>query len=218
MCCCGAIRWRKRWLRCKGRGRLRAALLSWLKLSLEGPYRAKYQIGIRPGVCGMNTEFLDLAAGRIFEILSLVVAIVALAYAILALRVAKQANQIAKESSLAAMRVRLRDEVSAAQISLLRLEEACQRTRNQWEQHWIQHIPVLGRPSGKFFSEPQETRHISEAERDGRAMFNLVRQSTTDPVSNDASELESHIILAQKTAIEIDQLSLRLEAPKSFGL
>lgn len=191
--------------------------MSWLKLSLEGPYRAQYQIGIRPGVCGMNAEFLDLAAGRIFEILSLVVAIVALAYAILALRVAKQANQIAKESSLAAMRVRLRDEVSAAQRSLLRLEEACQRTRNQWEQHWIQHIPVLGRPSGKFFSEPQETRHISEAERDGRAMFNLVRESTTDPVSNDASELESHIIFAQKTAIEIDQLSLRLEAPKPFG-
>jgi len=48
-------------------------------------------------------------------------------------------------------------------------------------------------------------------------MFNLVRESTTDPVSNDASELESHIIFAQETAIEIDQLSLRLEAPKRSG-
>ncbi|GAB1478496.1 hypothetical protein MASR2M74_10430 [Paracoccaceae bacterium] len=165
----------------------------------------------------MITELLNVAADRIFEIMSLLVAVVALVYAMLALRVAKQANQIAKESNIAALRVRLRDEVSAAQINPLGLQEACQRTKSQWERYWIKHVPAFGRPSGIFHHQPKETRHIVETETAGRKLFQRLSEATVNPVSNNAIELESHIIFAQQTAMEIDQLSLRLEGPKPFG-
>jgi len=165
----------------------------------------------------MFAEVTKYAVDHAFEIMSLFVAIVALAVARLALKVALQANQIAKETHTSALRVRLRDEVSAAKRSLVALEEACRQIRNQWEQHWAKHLPIFGRPNLHFFDQPQETRHISENERAGRALFQELSKATGMPVSNDTAELERRIVLAQQTSLDIEQLIHRLEGPKPLG-
>lgn len=161
----------------------------------------------------MTGDFLVTFADHAFEIASLFVSAAALAYAALALRAARQAIQIAKESDLTGLRLKARDEISAAERSLNKLQEVCSLTRDQWERHIDKHYPVLGRG----LSQPKETRHIAELERAGRALLQEIKDATPIAATSNAAELERFIKHAQETAMRIERLTFDLMAPKPLG-
>jgi hypothetical protein len=162
----------------------------------------------------MIRDFVTFLADHALEIASLLVSAAALVYAALALQAARHAIQIARDSDLAALRLRAHNELSAAQRSLYKLQEACNLTRQQWERHLEKHYPPLGRG----FNQPKETQHIREIERKGTTLLQLLKDDTPTTTISSAAELERFVKHAQDTAMRIEQLSFDLTAPKPIGI
>ncbi len=154
---------------------------------------------------------LDLVAQRVFEIISLLIAVAALVYAALAFKTAKHAIQATKDSDLTALRVKMQEGISDAERSLIRLHDACHETRLQWENRHDRHMPVLGNGLG-FGSE---TDHIRELEYTGASLLEDLAVSAPKAATSNADEIEAFIAKAQSASVQIERLKFRLETPKS---
>ncbi len=153
----------------------------------------------------------DLFAQRAFEVISLLIAAAALVYAALAFRAAKHAVRATKDSDLTALRVKMLDGISDARRSLIRLHEACQATRNQWEDMNGRHFPVLGNGLG-FRSE---TDHIGELETAGTRLLDELSALAPKAETSKAADIEAFIARAQSASVQIERLKFKLEAPRS---
>lgn len=145
-----------------------------------------------------------------FEVISMLIAGAALIYAALAFKAAKHAIQATKDSDMTALRVKVLDGTSEAERSFLKLQDACQTTRDLWERHIDIHYPVLG--SG--FERPKETRHIAELEREGSKLLRELINPASIAGKAGTVDLEGYIRHAQAASVQIERLKLRLEAPK----
>ncbi|SFS22265.1 hypothetical protein [Yoonia litorea] len=163
-----------------------------------------------PGASVNLETTLNLAAQHAFEIISLLIAAAALVYAALAFKAAKHAVQATKDSDLTALRVKMQDSISGAERSLIRLQEACQATRLQWENKNDRAFPVLG----TGFFDRSETDHIQELEHAG---FKLLQElaATAPKATSSTTEIEAFIGRARTASVQIERLKFRLECPKS---
>lgn len=160
----------------------------------------------------MNFEFISQ---NVLEIVSTLIAAAALVYAALAFSASKQALKITRDSDTTAMRVKVQDGLSHAERSFLLLQEACQTTQRDWENHNRQHFPTMGSNLGRsMFGESDETRHILGIERAGSQVLRELMAKVPDPDVLDAPELETLIRKAQSTSMQIERLKLGLEGPR----
>ena len=153
---------------------------------------------------------LELFGNYFFEVASLLIASSALIYAALALRVAKQALVSAEHSDLAALKLRAQDQRARAQRSFLSLQSACHEMRSRWDVYHSRHYPTLG----SFDSRRNDTRHISEVEREGRKLLGPIERELPEDRALNSDLLEDYILRADQTAVQIEQLKLRLSPPK----
>lgn len=149
-------------------------------------------------------------AGRMFDVVSILIAIAALVYAALAFKAAKQAIQATKDSDLTALRVKIHDEILEAERIFLSLQQECQMTRTQWVAHFDAHYP----PFGRGFANSKELREVSEVESEGREILQKLHTSACTAERVRTSELEDFVRTAQFASIEIARLKFRLEKPK----
>jgi hypothetical protein len=158
---------------------------------------------------------LEFVNQNVFEIVSVFIAAAALVYAALAFGASKQALKITRDSDTTAMRVKVQDGLSNAERSFLLLQEACQATRRDWENHNRQHFPPLSSNIGRsMFGESDETQRISGIERAGSQVLRVLMEKVPEPDVLDASELESFIKKAQSASMQIERLKFGLEGPR----
>ena len=158
---------------------------------------------------------MEFAAQIAFEIVSTLIAAAALVYAALAFSASKKAIEAFEKSNVAALQVKAQDTVSDAKRSFLSLQEACSRTRREWDAHNMEQFPTIGSSFGKsFFEEPQETQHISTIERVGSKSLDELLASFPECETARPEEWPEFIAKAQSTSTGIERLKLRLEGPK----
>ncbi|WP_299478117.1 hypothetical protein [uncultured Roseibium sp.] len=155
---------------------------------------------------------LGLIRDHFFDGASLLLAACALIYAALALRVAKKALVTAKMSDLATLKLKAHEGRERAEQSFLSLQSACHDTRSQWSLHHDRHFPMLG----SLHSPQDDTRHISEIEKEGRALLRPLDLSLSELGTKDAAELEDYIQRTHRTATRIEQLRFELSPPKQL--
>jgi hypothetical protein len=160
----------------------------------------------------MVQKLLNFVATHAFEFAGLLVSVAALVYAALAFRAANQAIHLAKASNMAVLRLKVQDELSAAERSFHKLQESCRDTRSQWERHLKKHYPSLGRA----FSPPEETKHIAELEQAGRRLLQELKDTVPHNPMSEAAETEVFVKRAHAAAMQIERLAFDLEAPKPF--
>ncbi|QEE34990.1 hypothetical protein FTO60_04240 [Octadecabacter sp. SW4] len=162
---------------------------------------------------------MEFISQNVFEIVSIFIAAAALVYAALAFSASKQALKITRDSDTTAMRVKVQDGLSNAERSFLLLQEACQTTRRDWENHNRQHLPSLGSSFGRsMFGESDETQHISAIERSGSQVLRELMATVPKPDVLDAPELETFIKKAQSASMQIERLKFGLEGPRPLRL
>lgn len=157
---------------------------------------------------------MDLAIGLVeqhaFEAISILIAAAALVYAALAFKAAKQAVQATRDSDMTALRVKVQDGISGAARSLLKLQKACQSTRDGWKKHRNKRYPTLGNGLGRA----DETRHIGEIERAGSKLLRELHSSAPKTGKENAVDLEGFTKKAHSASVQIERLKFGLEAPK----
>ena len=151
-----------------------------------------------------------LAGNYFLDGVSLLIAVGALIYAALAFRVSRQALKSAEVTHFAGLKMKAHEALARAERSFLSLQTACHGMHEQWELHHGKHYPKLG--SGDF--RKNDTRHIFEIEREGRKLLTPLRVEQPEIAKFDASDFEDYIRQADRTAVGIEQLALRLSPPK----
>ncbi|SDP79323.1 hypothetical protein SAMN04488512_1501 [Sulfitobacter litoralis] len=158
---------------------------------------------------------MEFVVQNAFEILSILISAGALVYAALAFRTSRQAIKAARDSDITALQVKAQDSISAAERSMLILQEACRQTRQEWDRHKTRHFPALGgNLGGSMFAEPEETRHIRKIERAGLKTLKELIASRPKPDALAPSELHQFIARAQSASTHIERLKLGLKGPK----
>lgn len=155
---------------------------------------------------------LGLVSKYFFEIASLLLATGALIYAGLALRVAREALESASGSDLAALKLKAHEGRVRAERSFLSIQSACHEMLGRWDVHHNRHFPRLG--SQDFRNN--DTRHISEVERQGRELLRPLELALPEAAASGSAALEEYIHRAEQMAIEIEQLNLRLSPPRQL--
>lgn len=156
--------------------------------------------------------FLSQVSNYLFEGASLLIAAGALIYAALALRVSKRALTAAEGSNLAYLKLKAHERRARAERSFLSLQSACQDMRSRWELHHDRHYPKMG--SQDFRRD--DTRHIAEVEREGRELLRPLELELQEIGVLDSDALEDYIRRADRAAMRIEQLTLRLSPPKQL--
>ena len=152
----------------------------------------------------------ELIDNYFFEVASLLIASGALIYAARAFRVAKQALASAEGSDLAALKLKAHEGRARAQRSFLSLQSACHEMRGRWNVHHDRHYPRFGSQDSRH----NDTRHISEVEREGRNLLSPLEQELPENGVLNSDALEDYIQRAEQAAMRIEQLTLRLSPPK----
>lgn len=160
----------------------------------------------------MIENILTFVKDHPFEITTTLISISALVYGARAVTTAKQAMQAAKDSDLTSMRVKAQDEYSAAERSFHKLQEACQLTMDQWNEHLRKQRAPLSSTRGPT----PEMQRNAQLEHAGRKFLNELKDAMPIIGNKTAGDFERHIREAQEVAMKIERLRLQLEAPQPF--
>ncbi|WP_417809990.1 hypothetical protein [Thioclava sp.] len=153
-------------------------------------------------------------SGYVFDAASLLIAVGALIYAARAFRVSKQALKSGEDAHLAELKMKALEGRARAERSFLSLQTDCHGMRERWDLHHREHFPKLSVRDLR----PDDTHHIFEIEGEGRRLLASLKLEQPEIAKFEASDLENYIRKANNVAIRIEQLALRLSAPKSlFG-
>lgn len=146
-----------------------------------------------------------------FQLTSILIAAAALVYAVRANRNSEVAIEVARQTSVSELRLRVKESLADAERSVLALQSACQGSREQWENHFRKHGPVLG---SSMFKKPPEVESISNLERLGRSLLTKLRDAAPAEETADTVTLERFIGSAQATSLEIARLQLQIDGPR----
>ena len=157
-----------------------------------------------------------MVVAYLIEVASLLLAAAALVYAALAFRASRQALETAKESDLAALKLKANEGWAKAERSFLSLQTACRDMLERWEAHHNRQRtkPVLGAGFEVRDDRLDDTHHILVVEDEGRNLLKPLANDLSELGNMDGCALEAYIQLADRSALRIEQLELRLSPPK----
>jgi hypothetical protein len=96
--------------------------------------------------------------------------------------------------------------------NFLAFQLTCQARRDAWNMHNFRRAPMLS--SGLHVS--QEQKEILLVEREGRSLFDQLKASAPNLDCSEIAKLETYVIAADRSSLEITRLASRLPEPGSF--
>lgn len=150
-----------------------------------------------------------LVANPILDLTLKIVGVAGFVVAVLAWKAATASVQATKASNITSLRMKALESTAAAERSFVSLQSNCQSARIAWQQNINKHLT----PMSILGYESDELKTNAHAVREGADLMRKLEQNL-DCLNQD--ELERFVEEAQRTAIDIERLSSRLERPQSL--
>ncbi|WP_274789757.1 hypothetical protein [Roseovarius tolerans] len=150
-----------------------------------------------------------LVANPILDLTLKIVGVAGLIVAVLAWKAATASVKATKAANITSLKMKAVDSTAAAERSFVSLQSNYQSVSAAWQEHINQHHA----PMYSFRNKPDELERNAQVEREGANLMQKLEQNL-DCLDQDG--LERFIKEAQRTAIDIERLSFRLERPQSL--